>query len=423
MSSPKKKKKAKRKVPDWAVPLLSPARFKGICGGRGGAKSHTVAELQLMLQAKHPNRNLVCLREIQKSLKDSSKRLLEDKIKDMGLQTYFDIKSTEIRSRKGAGIILFMGMADATAVTIKSLEGMDCAWFEEAQTLTKKSMDILHPTIRKEGSEIWYTWNPTNDKDPVQSMFYGKKGPPDDSILIKVNYDRNPFASKALLAQAALDKKNDPNKYAYIWGGETEKHVEARIFKRVRQEDFETPANAILRFGADWGFSADPTVLLRMFIDGDRLFIDHEAYEIGCEIDDTPSLFGSVPMADKHYRIVAGSDRPERISHIRSRGFNAVGAVRGPNSVMEGVAYLQNFTEIVVHTRCPHTWEEFTNYKHPIDPITNLVIPRLPTAKNHVIEAARYGVEDVRRALGGRPIAQEDNVIIPIRHFWNGARG
>lgn len=427
-----RKKPRVRKLPAWTRRLLKPKRYKGIKGGRGGGKSHGVFELQLLLQAKYPNRRMVCLREVQKSLKESVKQLLETKIRDLGLQKYFKILSTEIRSVRGDGVIMFQGLADHTAVTIKSLEGVDVAVVEEAQTISKRSIGLLRPTIREEGSEIWFLWNPLHRSDPVDEFFFGPKRPEEDEgelprvmdedtmMVVEVNYRQNKYASKTMLADAAYDLKDDPEKHAHVWDGGYEEHSEARIFKKLKIYDFDTPRSAIIRFGADWGFSVDPLVLLGVYIIGRDLFIDREAWRIGCEIDDTPGLFMTVPDAEKWW-ITAGGERPERISYLQRRGWKIKKALRGNFSEQRGVDHLQNYTIHIHKTNCPHAAKEFQNYKHPIDKLTDRPLPILPTKKNHTVEAARYATEDVRR-FEEQKIEEgtvEDNGPLPIVHGWN----
>ncbi|MCB0448419.1 MAG: phage terminase large subunit, partial [Gelidibacter sp.] len=140
-------------TPKWALPLLKPKRYKGAKGGRGSGKSHFFGEALVEAMVLDPNTSAVCIREIQKSLKFSAKRLIEDKIESMGVSNLFTITQSEIRANKGRGVILFQGMQDHTADSIKSLEGFNIAWVEEAQTLSKKSLQLLRPTIRAEGSE------------------------------------------------------------------------------------------------------------------------------------------------------------------------------------------------------------------------------------------------------------------------------
>jgi phage terminase large subunit len=159
-------------TPRWAVPLFQPARYKAAHGGRGSGKSHFFAEMLIEEHIMNPNRRTVCVREVQKSLAQSVKRLLEDKIEKLGVQSAFIVQETVIKSAHGSGMIIFQGMQNHTSDSIKSLEGYDCAWVEEAQSLSQRSLDLLRPTIRKEGSELWFTWNPSQDTDPVDQLLH-----------------------------------------------------------------------------------------------------------------------------------------------------------------------------------------------------------------------------------------------------------
>lgn len=403
-------------APRWMVPLLNKSRYKGAHGGRGSGKSHGFATMLIAAHVADPNRSTVCVREVQKSLAQSVKKLLEQKIRQLEVGDYFDIKSVEIRSRKGHGLILFQGMADHTAESIKSLEGFDCAWVEEAQAISQRSLDLLRPTIRKPNSELWFTWNPIQASDPVDLLLRGKDQPP-NATVVEVNYLDNPWLPDTLGPEIEYDQRTCMEKYEHVWLGKYLSHAEARVFKRWRIEDFDTPRDAVLRFGADWGFAPDPTTLVRCFIEGRKLFVDWEAYSVGCEIEDTPSLFLSVPESEK-WAIVAGSDRPERIQSMRRAGFNIMPAVRGPNSVQEGVAWLENY-EIVVHPRVVHLIDELRLFSRKTDPLTGRVIPVLESKNNHVIEALRYACEAVRRTAQGK--ALPTNIIpMPVLQRWGG---
>ena len=157
-------------------PLLHPARYKGAYGGRGSAKSHFFAGL-LVEENIRRKVDCVCLREVQKSLKFSVKKLIETKIEDMGAGKYFEVQENQIISKRG-GVTIFQGMQNHTADSIKSLEAFDIAWFEEAQTASQKSLDLLRPTMRKEGSEIWFSWNPDSKDDPIDQLLRGDNLPP-----------------------------------------------------------------------------------------------------------------------------------------------------------------------------------------------------------------------------------------------------
>lgn len=383
-------------TPRWMLPMLQPARYKGAWGGRGSGKSHGVAEMVIEAHVMDQKRRTVCVREVQKSLNQSVKRLLETKIQSMNAGAYFDVQESCIKSVNGDGIILFQGMQNHTADSIKSLEGMDCAWVEEAQSMSQRSLDLLRPTIRKPGSELWFTWNPGESTDPVDVLLRGENPPP-NAVVIPVNFVDNPWFPDVLREEMEYDKRRDPDKYAHVWLGEYVRNSEARVFKNWSIEEFEAPSGAVFRLGADWGFSVDPTTLIRCHIDGRRLYIDHEAYMVGCEITDTPALFMTVPESEK-WPITADSARPETISHMRKNGFPKImPAVKGPKSLEEGVEWLKSF-DIIVHPRCIHTIDELTLYSYKTDPLTGKVLPVLEDKKNHVIDALRYACEGARRA-------------------------
>lgn len=217
-------------TPEVFAPLLHPSRYKGAHGGRGSGKSHFFAELGVERCMLRSGSRGVCIREVQKSLKESAKRLIEDKIEALGVQKHFKVLNDHIVT-PGNGIILFQGMQDHTAETIKSLEGFDWAWGEEAQTLSARSLEMLRPTIRAPGSELWFSWNPRNPKDAVDSFLRGI-APPENSVVVRANYNDNPFFPAELEAERLHDKKNNPNRYAHIWLGDYEPAVVGAIWDR-----------------------------------------------------------------------------------------------------------------------------------------------------------------------------------------------
>lgn len=338
----------------------------------------------------------VCIRENQKSLDQSVKKLLEAKIQALNAGAYFEVQDKRIKARNG-GLIIFQGMQNHTAESIKSLEGYDIAWVEEAQTLSQRSLDMLRPTIRKTGSELWFSWNPRQETDPVDVLLRGEMLPP-GAVVVEANYPDNPwFVDTTLVQEMEYDRKRDPDKYSHIWLGQYQQNSEARVFRNWTVEEFEIPPDAVLRQGADWGFATDPSVLVQSFIVGRKLYVPYEAYRVGCEIVDTPALFMSVPDSEK-WPITADSARPETISHMRKNGFPKImPAVKGPGSLEEGVEWLKSF-DIVVHPRCKHLIDELTLYKYKEDPLTGLVMPKLEDKDNHVIDALRYACEGARRA-------------------------
>ena len=367
-------------------------RYRAVYGGRGSAKSHSFAQALVLKAAEKPLR-IGCYREIQKSIRDSVKRLLDDKIRESGLTDFYESTDTEIRGPNGS--LFSFGGLRTNPDAVKSTEGLDIAAVFEANKVSQRSWDLLIPTVRKPGSEIWAEWNPDNPKDPVDAMFRAEAPP--GSIVRRVNWDQNPFFPEVLKQELEWDRKRDPEKYAHIWMGEYQRNSEARVFKNWTVEEFERPKGTVHRLGADWGFSVDPSVLIRCDIDGNRLYVDYEAYRIGCEIVNLPELFMGVPDAEK-WPIRADSARPETINYMQKHGFPKMqAAIKGANSVIEGVQFLQSL-DIVVHPRCKHTIDELTMYSYKVDQDTSEVLPILEDKNNHVIDALRYACEGARRA-------------------------
>jgi phage terminase large subunit len=382
------------RVPEPFLPLEGDHRYIGAHGGRGSGKSHYFGErwLRENIESKL---DFVCLRETLKSLEFSVKKLLESKVERYNAGAYFEIQDRRILSTRG-GVTIFEGMQNHTSDSIKSLEGFDRSWFEEAQAASDKSLTLLRPTIRKPGSQMWFSWNPDLPTDPIDVLLRGQKLPP-GAVVVEVNYNSNPQLPAELLAEMEYDRGRDPEKYAHVWLGQYKRNSEARVFKNWSIAEFDIDPAWTLRQGADWGFSVDPSVLTQCAIVGRKLYIAHEAYMVGCEIDALPSLFLTVPDSER-WPMTADSARPETISYMRRNGFPRImPAVKGARSLEEGVEFLQAY-DIVVHPRCTHTIDELTHYSYEVDPLTNLVLPRLADKDNHVIDALRYACEGARRA-------------------------
>ena len=240
-------------------PLLHPGRYKGAHGGRGSAKSYFFADSSIERCVQHPGTRIVCVREVQRSLKESVKRLIEDKIIALELGSKFNVLQDAIGT-PGGGVIVFQGMQDHTAESIKSLEGFDVAYVEEAQTLTARSLEMLRPTIRKPGSELWFGWNPRNATDPVDELLRGKIIPP-DAIVVRTSYKNNPWFPAELEVERRFDYKNNPHRYAHIWEGEYEPQAIGAIWDRAtinRNRRDTAPAMSRILVSVDPPISSDP---------------------------------------------------------------------------------------------------------------------------------------------------------------------
>src|SRR3990167_9800589 len=215
-------------------PLLAPARYKGAYGGRGSGKSHYFAEQAVVRCIREPPQRIVCVREVQKALRESVKRLIEDKILALNVSSQFRITQDMIET-PGGGLILFQGMQDHTAESIKSLEGFNVAYVEEAQSLTERSLEFLRPTIRAPGSELWFSWNPTRRDDPVDVLLRGPS-PPEGAVVVRVNYDTNPFFPLELERERRDYLVRKPERYEHIWEGAYEPAAIGAYYAREMSE-------------------------------------------------------------------------------------------------------------------------------------------------------------------------------------------
>ncbi len=206
--------------------LFKPARYKIAYGGRGSSKSWSFARALLIIGAGDPTR-ILCTREVQKSIKDSVHRLLSDQIAEMGLGDFYDILETEIRGKNGT-MFLFSGLASQTVESIKSFEGIDRVWCEEAQNISKKSWNVLIPTIRKPGSEIWVSFNPELETDETYSRFVAT--PPPDSVVVEINYSDNPWFPEILEQERLHCQLTNKEDYAQIWEGKCRAAVSGAIY-------------------------------------------------------------------------------------------------------------------------------------------------------------------------------------------------
>ncbi|WP_039660061.1 MULTISPECIES: PBSX family phage terminase large subunit [Pantoea] len=372
-------------------PLFQPKRYKTFHGGRGGAKSWAAARA-LVIMAASKKLRILCTREVQNSIKDSVHKLLKDQIEMLGLNPWFRITNESITSASGSEF-LFNGLR-FDPLGIKSTEGVDICWVEEAQSVSSDSWAILIPTIRKEGSEIWVTFNPGKESDPTYQRFIVT--PPDDSITVEVNYYDNPYLPETLRKEMEYCKRVDYEAYEHIWLGKPKSISDSVIFRnRYRVEAFPDDlwqqADRLF-FGADFGFANDPSTLIRMFMIDTRLYIEYEAYGVGVELDEMPQFYDSIPEVRK-WPVKGDNSRPETISYLARQGFSIDAAAKWKGSVEDGVTHLKGFEEIIIHERCKHTADEFRHYSYKVDKKTGDILPIIVDKFNHCIDAIRYGLD------------------------------
>jgi phage terminase large subunit len=246
------------KIPTAKIfePLLDSARYKGAYGGRGSGKSHFFGELLVETCQAERGTSAVCIREAQRTLAQSSKRLIESKIAALGIGHRFRIFSDKIET-PGDGIIIFRGMQEHTADSIKSLEGFRIAWVDEAQNLSARSLALLRPTIRTAGSSLWASWNPRRKSDAVDDFFRARKPP--GAIVVNANWRDNPWFPAVLEDERKTDLSLYPDRYDHVWEGDYVRAFEGAYFAQMLSE-----AKAQGRIGK---VTADPLLSLRAFID------------------------------------------------------------------------------------------------------------------------------------------------------------
>ena len=379
--------------------LFKPYRYKSFRGGRGSGKSMSIARA-LIIKAYQEQLRILCCREVQNTIRDSVHKLLSDQIDELGLNGFFQITQNTIRGINGTEFI-FKGLR-ADPQGIKSTEGIDVAWVEEAQTVSEDSWSILIPTIRKEGSEIWLTWNPLEENSPTYQRFI--ENPPPDCISVEVNYYDNPYFPNVLRQEMEWLKQKDFAAYEHVWLGKPLTITDAVIFKghytvEAFPDDLWKKADRLF-YGADFGFANDPSTLVRCFIHDRKLYIDHEAYGVGIEINELPAFYDSVPDSRK-WQIWGDSARPETISYLKKQaGFRIDSADKWQGSIEDGIAYLKSFDQIVIHSRCKHMAEEARLYRYKTDKQTNEILPVIEDSNNHLWDAVRYSLNGYIRRKG-----------------------
>lgn len=383
-------------------------RARVLYGGRGGAKSWSIARKLLTMGARQRLR-ILCTREVQATIADSSHRLLQDQIAELGLINY-RVTESKIRHLITGTEFIFKGLRDPEAV--KSAEGVDIVWLEEAQRVSKKSLRALVPTIRKGGSEVWISYNPDQATDPVHARYVGTDRPPPGTVARKVGFQDNPwFHETELELERAYDYETDPEAAAWIWGGELRVGTEAQILKgKWRVESFEVPFVSDIAtreeralwagpyYGCDFGFSADPFAAVELWIDTDArvLYVRREVWKLELEVPEIGGYVRERLPGCELYPMAADNSRPDSISQIRKQQQDGLpmiyGAEKGPNSVEEGIRFLRGFRAIVVHTECKHTEQECRLYSYKVDPLTNEVTRVIVDKWNHLIDAIRYAL-------------------------------
>lgn len=369
-------------------------RYRVVYGGRGSAKSHQISKA-LLVRAHQKRSRILCTREFQSSMKESVHHLLSHYVDELGLAPFFDVRKDTIQHENGSEF-LFKGLrVDPNG--IKSLEAIDYCWVEEAQSISKHSWDILVPTVRREGSEIWVSFNPDLATDPTYERFI--VNPPPESIVQKVTYRDNPWFPEVLRLEMENRRETDLEGYQHIWEGELWTRSALQILSNWRVEEFTPQAGWHgPYFGLDFGFSNDPLALVKVWIFDNVLYLEY--CQSGRQImnDDLRRVVEEVPDA-VHHTIRADSARPETIAHMNAAEgtprLRVIGAEKWAGSVEDGISHLQSYRAIVVDPRCALALEEFKLWRFEADKLTGDPLRKPKPGNDNVADAVRYAIEPI----------------------------
>lgn len=412
------KKKINWQLPFWFKDFVRPARYKGIYGGRGSGKSESVARWFLLLSIQNPEANFLCVREIQDSIKDSVKGTLELIINDYGIKDYFNVLENviyRVKNGERLGSFVFRGIKDhRSADNLKSMTKFDYVWIEEAHSISKYGWDILEPTIRKANSEIWATWNPDSEYDPID-VFFRKDLPSsnvfskDDYVVKHVNYTDNKwFKDTAIYKSMLLSKENNYDEYCWKWLGHYNKKTKAQVFQRdlhyfilnniefddIIKQKISKRLIAHGYIGCDWGTN-DPMAVVKGYVDtiNKEIYIVREFYQVGVEVDSIISAIRSVNIEKDVRHCVGDSSRPDLIQLCKRSGIAITPAKKGAGSVAEGISKLKRYS-IYISENCKNLIYEFDKYSYKVDRDGN-ILNELLDKNNHAIDAIRYFMEKI----------------------------
>ncbi len=358
-------------------------REAAIYGGRFSLKSHTVARY-LLIQARQKKTRVGCFREFQNSITESSHQLLSELIMKYDL-TEFEVTDNSIVNTITGSDFIFKGL-HRNEQSIKSIEGLDIAWVEEAQTISKKSIEILTPTVRKEGSKIIYTYNRLLEDDPVHNRLVTEGRP--NTLVINVNFDialKYGMMPEVIRLEMEDDRDKRPNLYKHKWLGEPSS-AELKVYNNWRVVD-EVPFEArLVRYGLDFGYTNDPTAIVAIYKYNGGYIVDEVTFRKGL----LNRQIADILQNEKKELIIADSAEPKSIDEIAGYGLSIVGAEKGPDSIRNGIQLVQD-QAISVTRRSANILNEYKNYFWKTDKDGKMLNVTEP-GFDHSMDAIRYAI-------------------------------
>lgn len=389
-------------VPQKLAPIWQPKRYKVMHGGRGGGKSWTVAGVLLAMASERPLR-VLCAREVQKSIKQSVHQLLTDQIARLGLWAFFEVLETEIRGANGS-LFLFAGLQSHTVDSIKSFEGCDIVWVEEAHGVSKKSWDVLIPTIRKEGSEIWLTLNPDMESDETYQRFIASPSP--DTWVVEINWRDNPWFPEVLNQERLKAKRSMlADDYAHIWEGKARRVAEGAIYRHEMESLYlerrarDVPYDPTLPVHTVWDLGWNDAMSISLVQRGpqDVRIIDyiedsHRTLDwYVAQLEKRPYRWGTdyLPHDGKTKNFQTGKSTEQL---LRELGRHNVASQPRGQDVEEGIKALRMlFPRLYIdQTKCARLLECLKRYQRRIHAVTGEPMEPLHDAYSHGADCARY---------------------------------
>ncbi len=377
-------------------------REAAVYGGRYSLKSHTVARV-LLIRARQKKTRVACFREFQNSIADSSYQLLVELIKEYNLGDFQITNNSIINTINGSDFI-FKGLWN-NEQSIKSIEGIDIAWVEEAQTVSEKSLEVLTPTVRQDGSQIIYTYNRLLEEDPVHKRLVLEGRP--NTLIINVNYDialKYGMMPEVIRLEIEDDKKKRPGLYRHKWLGEPY-NIERKIYKDWQIID-EIPHEARLeRYGLDFGYSNDPTSIVAIYKYNGGFIFDEICYQKGLSNKQIADILNNSPKA----LVVADSAEPKSIDELKLYGVNVLPSLKGQGSVNKGIQFIKD-QRISITKRSINGLKEYRNYLWKVDK-EGRIINTPEDIFNHFMDAIRYGLDSYIN------IQSQGSLYVPINDY------
>jgi phage terminase large subunit len=364
-------------------------REAAVYGGRYSLKSHTVARI-LLIRARQQKKRIACFREFQNSIADSSYQLLADLIKMYSLNDFKLTNNSIINTLNGSDFI-FKGLWN-NEQSIKSIEGIDVAWVEEAQTVSEKSLEVLTPTVRKDKSQIIYTYNRLLEEDPVHNRLVMQGRP--NTLIINQNYDiaiKYGMMPDVIRREIEDDKEKRPALYKHKWLGEPYT-IERKIYKDWQIID-EIPHEArIERRGIDFGYTNDPTAIVDIYKYNDGFILDEITFQKGLSNKQIADIINNLPITLN----IADSAEPKSIDELKLYGINIIGAKKGQGSVNQGIQFVQD-QRISVTKRSVNVIKEYRNYLWQTDK-DGKILNEPEKGFGHSMDAIRYAFDSYQPA-------------------------